>query len=231
MPPAGLVVNGVTSMMSIRTAKLARTGLGWVRPAAGFTMVELVVVMVLIGILSSVAVARYFDDRAFEAKEYADQVRAIVRYGQKVAVAQNRPIYVIADGNRFALCSAPVCTAANAVAAPAGSNSGSTNSRAQCQINGVYIAAWMCEAPPAGTLIASNSANEVGPNGYFYFDAMGRPYAKANAANITAVNPAGAPSTFGVVAGQAALQPMNITITSAANNVVIVVQPETGNVF
>jgi MSHA pilin protein MshC len=231
MPPAGLVVNGVTSMMSIRTAKLARTGLRWVRPAAGFTMVELVVVMVLIGILSSVAVARYFDNRAFEAKEYADQVRAIIRYGQKVAVAQNRPIYVIADGNRFALCSAPVCTAANAVATPAGSNSGSTSSRAQCRINGDYVATWMCEAPPAGTLIAGNSANEVGPNGYFYFDAMGRPYARANAGNITAVNPAGAPSTFGVVAGQAVLQPMNITVTSGANNVVIVVQPETGNVF
>ena len=194
-------------------------------------MIELVVVLVITGILGAVAAGRYFDNSVFEAKEYADQVRAIVRYGQKVAVAQNRPIYVIADGNRFALCSAPVCTVANAVATPAGSNSGSTSSRAQCQINGVYIAAWMCEAPPAGTLIASNSANEVGPNGYFYFDAMGRPYARANAANIAANNPAGAPSTFGVVAGQAALQPMNITVTSGATSRVVVVQPATGNVF
>ncbi|MBJ7313586.1 MSHA biogenesis protein MshC [Rugamonas sp. CCM 8940] len=194
-------------------------------------MIELVVVLVVTGILGAVAVGRFFDNSVFEAREYADQVRAIIRYGQKVAVAQNRPIFVIADGNRFALCSAAVCTANNMLTSPAGSNSGSTTSRAQCQIGGNYIAGWMCEAPPAGTVVASNSVNQVGPNGYFYFDALGRPYAKADAANIGVNNPAGAPSTFGVVAGQAALQPLSISVTSGANNIVIVVQAETGNVF
>ncbi|MDD4929472.1 MAG: prepilin-type N-terminal cleavage/methylation domain-containing protein [Gallionella sp.] len=56
----------------------------------GFTLVELVMTMVIIGIISAVAVPRMFDKSIFETRGFADQVQASLRYAQKVAIAQNR---------------------------------------------------------------------------------------------------------------------------------------------
>jgi len=53
----------------------------------GFTLVELVVTMVLIGILAAVAIPRMFDATAFRSRGFYDEVVNAARYGQKLAVA------------------------------------------------------------------------------------------------------------------------------------------------
>ncbi len=185
---------------------------------AGFTMVELIVVLVIAGILSAVAIERFFDSATIEVREYSDQARAIIRYGQKLAIAQNRPIYVSATGNRFALCTASACGNGTLINAPGGSNSGSSVAKTQCTLAGNYVSTWMCEAKPASVTLASSRSSEAGAAAsYFFFDAMGRPFNSADAAP-----PANYVSTF--------TQALTLTFAGSATSYVVTVEPETGYV-
>lgn len=56
----------------------------------GFTLVELVMVIVIVGILAVFVAPRFFDANIFKARGFADQVQATLRYAQKEAIAQRR---------------------------------------------------------------------------------------------------------------------------------------------
>src|SRR5688572_22755102 len=53
----------------------------------GFTLVELVAVLVILGILSAIAAPRLFDNTLFNERGYADEIAASLRYARRVAVA------------------------------------------------------------------------------------------------------------------------------------------------
>lgn len=165
---------------------------------AGFTMVELVMVMVLIGILGAVAGSRFFDRQVFEARAYADQAKALIRYAQKLAIAQNRPVYVRSTPNGFAVCfdlavnatsgARTVCnTAADLAQAPGGANNGTADTRAFCiGPNNLYIANWACFGRPQSVTITSTAArNEMADSGFFFFDSAGRPFNRNDTVNGT----------------------------------------------
>ncbi|SFG63619.1 MSHA pilin protein MshC [Duganella sp. CF458] len=139
----------------------------------GFTMVELIVVLVVIGILSAVAFNRFFDRGGYTAAGFAAQVKATLRYGQKLAIAQNRPIYVYLDSTSVALCFAASCSAANHVRDPGGGNG--YNGTAQCSSDRT----WACVAPPANVALVMSPANAA--NNHFYFDAGGKPQLQSGA--------------------------------------------------
>jgi MSHA pilin protein MshC len=117
-------------------------------------MVELIVVMVLIGILGAIGAARFFNRTGFDASAFAEQIAAMLRYAQKLAVAQNRQVYVQASGQGLKLC----YTAANPCAAPdqvlAAPGAGSANS------------------VPGGVTVTVSPAGSAS----FYFNGLGRPY-------------------------------------------------------
>ncbi len=60
----------------------------------GFTLVELIMTMVIVGILAVVAAPRFFDNNVFQSRGFADQVQASLRYAQKIAIAQRRFVCV-----------------------------------------------------------------------------------------------------------------------------------------
>ncbi|MFZ6813677.1 pilus assembly FimT family protein [Undibacterium sp. Rencai35W] len=94
--------------------------------ATGFTLIEMIMVLVLIGILSVAIIPRFSDKKAFDARGFFDQSQSMVRYAQKVAIAQRKNVFVRIDSTAGPICvlyvSTVTCssaTLANAVLNPA----------------------------------------------------------------------------------------------------------------
>ncbi|WP_312552301.1 type II secretion system protein [Massilia sp.] len=149
----------------------------------GFTAVELILVIVLVGIVSAVAMTRFFDRRVYDAETATEQLRSILRYGQKIAIARHRDVFVQLAPNRVALClrDQEPCAPENQVRAPGNENSWSDATRAACGVR-----TWMCEGRPANVTANANVAT-------IRFDALGQPLQPAadGAVNLSVTITAG----------------------------------------
>ena len=65
-----------------------------IRRGRGFTMVELVVIIVIVGIMAAVIVPRFIGSDTFASRGFHDEAQSVVRYAQKVAIAWRRPVFV-----------------------------------------------------------------------------------------------------------------------------------------
>jgi len=71
--------------------------------SSGFTLIELVVILILLGILSAVALPRFFNIDDYRVRATYDEVAGAVRYAQKLAVASGCEVQVDISGNSYAL--------------------------------------------------------------------------------------------------------------------------------
>jgi MSHA pilin protein MshC len=60
----------------------------------GFTLIELIMTMVVMGVLAAVAVPKIVNVSMFDARGFHDQTLAYLRFAQKTAVAQRRTVCV-----------------------------------------------------------------------------------------------------------------------------------------
>lgn len=64
------------------------------RSMRGFTLIELIMVIVMLGILAVYAAPRMFDNKDVYARGFHDETLAYLRYAQKTAIAQRRTVCV-----------------------------------------------------------------------------------------------------------------------------------------
>lgn len=122
--------------------------------SAGFSLVELVVIIILVGILAVVAIPRFVGVESYNTKGYYDRVIAGVRYAQKQAVAKRRNVCV----------SITTPTVSFTYAAAAGAGSGCAPSLAGPGGQNPYVIS------PERTGVSISPATLA-----FGFDALGRP--------------------------------------------------------
>ncbi len=96
------------------------------RRQRGFTLVELIVTLVVLGILAVVALPRFVDKQVFETRGFVDQTLSALQYARKVAVSAGRNVCVSASAAGTSLTvtmasnrgSGEACLPANTVANP-----------------------------------------------------------------------------------------------------------------
>lgn len=130
---------------------------------AGFTMIELIMVLVLMGILATVALPR-FNFSGFDEVGFRDKVRATLEFARKSAVAQRRITCVALAGNNLTLTIDDVTPeTAGAGACPRQLTLPAADAACGGPTNAVCA--------PAGVALAGPAA--------LSFDALGRPSAGA----------------------------------------------------
>ena len=141
-----------------------------VRSAAGFTMIELVVVIVILGIIAAVAAPRFFDDRTFLERGYYEELAAALKYAQKLAVASGCAVQMAVSASGY--------TARQQAAAGGTCNASSTNWSTNIRMSdGRFLsgaAPFGVAASPAtfvfdpvgSTNLASDLSIGVGPAGF-----------------------------------------------------------------
>jgi MSHA pilin protein MshC len=69
----------------------------------GFTLIELTLVIVIGGILATLAGSRFFTQSVFSQRGYTEELGAALRLAQKVAVASDCPVQVTVAAATYAL--------------------------------------------------------------------------------------------------------------------------------
>lgn len=133
----------------------------------GFSMMELVMVIMIMSIIASVGVTKFSSIDVFEARGFADETLSAIRYAQKRAIHSHCDIAVTVDATGYRVSQWAVCQPLNhnGATTPLLKLGRSDSSRTENQLTGT---------PKSSIVINTNTS--------FYFDYSGLPQPIAAAA-------------------------------------------------
>ena len=132
----------------------------------GFSLVELITVMVVLGILSAVALPRIMDNRAFIGAAFNADVVSALRYAQKSAVSHRRLVCATLTPTTVTLSMAKnnpdtSCTIGAPLSSPDGSPYQSKDGSIQAISYPGYPAPWLLYFQPAGTITSDGAGVSI----------------------------------------------------------------------
>jgi len=101
------------------------------RGASGFTVVELVVTIGIVGLLAAIAIPRFMGVSGFQSRGFYDSAKSVVRFAQKTAIAWRKDVFVCVtatgvSAGTAAGCATPIVNPATGNALSATAPSGVT---------------------------------------------------------------------------------------------------------
>ena len=82
---------------------------------SGFSLIELLAVVILLGILGVIALGRFGNQDGFAARGFFDDTVAAVRFAQKLAVSTGCEVRVVTTATSYQLRQSSACTAGDFV--------------------------------------------------------------------------------------------------------------------
>jgi len=143
------------------------------RPQCGFTVIELIAVIVVLGILSATVLPKFFDKSGYQQRVIFDDTLNAVRYAQKLAVATGCNVQFSISSNAFQLLHATTCSSTSygvAVAHPATQTPPYTGSEAGISLPNTTITFNAIGEADGGTsiTIGGKTINIVPSTGFIY---------------------------------------------------------------
>lgn len=82
-------------------------------PARGFSLIELIVVILVMSVLAAYAAPRFFGQGTFEGPAFALELASAARYAQKLAVTSGCPVDLNVTATGYSLTQPPTLAACN----------------------------------------------------------------------------------------------------------------------
>lgn len=128
--------------------------------SGGFTLVELVAVLVIMGVVAAVAAPRFFDNTVFTERGYADEIAASLRYSRRIAIASECNVRFTVNAAGYNAAQQTACNPANAWAVAV--QSPDRRALANAAPTGVALGAAVFEFRAAGDLLNPVAPLNVG---------------------------------------------------------------------